>query len=361
LKVLVSGYHNPHYFTVTEYIERGVSRLAHELIVFNDRDHLIPGRLRRRWALLQDVSVATINRQLTRLAAKTQPDLVLITGGHRITAQALRRLKRDGFSTALWTTDMPMSGDRMRTTAAEYTFVFSQGTEYAEIFRKMGIANARWLPMACDPELHHPVNLREDEQSEFGHDAAFVGSYYPGRADCLQQLTAFDLAVWGPGWDRLSTNSPLRACVRGLHTPPESWVKIYSASRIIISIHVQDPERRVQVHQASPRIFEALACGAFVLTDSQRDVLALFRDGEHLVSFKDAADLGRKIAYYLEHPDERQRIATAGRAEVLRHHTYAHRVREIISALTGGHPASRCSSGFSVTIDRMRSLSEATA
>lgn len=341
MNVLVSGYHNPHYVTVTEYIERAVRGLGHNLVVFNDRDHLLPGRLRRRWRVLQAMSLATINRRLVSLALRTRPDLILITGGHRVTARALGKLKRDGFQTALWTTDMPAADDRMRTTATDYTCVFSQGTEYVGIFRDMGIASARWLPMGCDPEIHHRVHLREDEEREFGKDAVFVGSYYPWRADCLERLTAFDLAVWGPGWlDGLPAHSPLRGFVKGVHTPPGRWVKIYTAGKIVVSVHIRDPEQRVQVHQASPRVFEALACGAFLLTDRQRDVLALFRDGEHLVTFADSADLKRKVAYYLEHPDERRRIAAAGRAEVLRHHTYAHRIQTMLAVLASDHQRS---------------------
>jgi spore maturation protein CgeB len=93
---------------------------------------------------------------------------------------------------------------------------------------------------------------------------------------------------------------------------------------------IRYPDGHYPVHQASPRVFEALACGAFVLTDQQKDVLALFREGEHLVAFSDAADLDRKIEYYLAHPGERQRIAAAGRAEVLRRHTYTHRIARLL-------------------------------
>ena len=74
-----------------------------------------------------------------------------------------------------------------------------------------------------------------------------------------------------------------------------------------------------------------MACGAFVLCDRQRDVLALFRNGEHLACFSDGDDLAEKVRYYLEHPGERQAIARKGREEVLSHHTYAHRLRDLLA------------------------------
>ena len=187
--------------------------------------------------------------------------------------------------------------------------------------------------MACDPEVHRRVEISGEEKLKFGSDVVFVGSYYPQRAEMLQTVLRHHPALWGPGWDVLPPNSPLRACIRGAHTQPDIWTKIYSASKIVLSIHYCDSENRFPVHQASPRVFEAMACGAFVLTDRQKDVLALFKDGYHLVTFSDDADLDRKIAYYLDHADERERIAAAGRQEVLKNHTYENRLRRLLDRM----------------------------
>ena len=340
MKILISGYHNPHYPTVTEYIERAVRQRGHELIVFNDRDHMIPGRLRRRWGLLQSVSVAAINMSLVRLAERMQPELIVVTGGHRITRRALDPLVRMGAQVVLWTTDPPRAGDVMRETAGHYHAVFCQGTEYVEGLRESGVAGAHWLPMACDPEVHRPVDLSEEERRRFGSDVVFVGSYYPHRAELLRGVVRSGLSVWGPGWEALAADDPLRACIRGPGTGPEIWARIYSAAKIVLSIHYRSGDDRFPVYQASPRVFEAMACGAFVLTDRQKDVLELFAGGEHLAIFSDGSDLERRVRFYLDHAAERHRVATAGRREVLRRHTYAHRIERLLCTLRpAGHPA----------------------
>ena len=92
------------------------------------------------------------------------------------------------------------------------------------------------------------------------------------------------------------------------------------------------------MHQASPRVFEAIACGGFLLCDRQWDVLDLFTDGEHFVSFGDARDLAEKIRYFLGRTGEREAIARKGRAEALRSHTYIHRLGQLFSTVNGcGH------------------------
>jgi len=96
-----------------------------------------------------------------------------------------------------------------------------------------------------------------------------------------------------------------------------------------LSVHYQDG--RSPCYQASPRVFETMACGAFLLCDAQRDVVTLFKDGEHLALFNDGRDLRRQIAHYLAHPLERARIAEQGHRETMKNHTYRHRIERILA------------------------------
>ena len=335
MKVLVTGYHNPHYETVTEYMERAIRALGHDLLVFDDACHIIPGRIRSRISVLEDVNMRQINRRLLARVRRSKPDVVLVTGGDRIRGETIRALKAEGVLTALWTTDAPHGDWGVSRAAPFYDHVFCQGSEAVEILERAGLARARWLPVGCDPSRHHAVSISPEEQERYGHDVVFVGSWYPERAALFERLCDFDLAVWGPGWEMLPERSALRRHLRGAHTSPGGWRKIYSASRIVLATHYHDPSGRYPVYQASPRVFEALACGAFVLSDRQRDVLALFRDGEHLACFSDGDDLAAKVRYYLEHPGERQAIARRGHEEALSRHTYVHRIETLLARARG--------------------------
>jgi len=259
--------------------------------------------------------------------------LAIVTGGDRILGAAVESLKAMGIVTALWTTDPPIRRWSILSSAPRYDHIFCQGTEAVEIFSRHGISRARWLPVGCEPASHHPVDLTESDRRQYGSDVAFVGSHYPGREVLLEALADFDLAIWGPGWEKLREGSRLRGRVRKAHTAPSEWLKIYSASRIVLATHYRDPEGAVPVHQASPRVFEALACRAFLVCDRQRDVFNLFRDGEHLVGFDGGADLAEKVRYYLDRPLERQAIARKGHEEVICRHTYVHRIEALLAAV----------------------------
>lgn len=331
MKILLSGYHNPHFLTITEYIERAIERLGHDLYIFDDRQHIIPGRIRKRIAWINALDRNHINRKMVSLAERVQPDVAIITGGHRITASTVEILKKNGIKTVLWTIDAPRDFQPIIDVAPMYDHIFCQGTEAIILLDKECVSGAQWLPMACDPIEHRPVQLSEEEREHYGNDLAFVGSYYPSRAALFEELSCFDLGIWGPGWEKLDAKSKLRRCIKGAHTPPSEWLKIYSASKIILVAHYQDPSGRFPVYQASPRVFEAMACGAFTISDNQRDVFSLFNDGEHLVRFDNIGELIDKIKFYIDNPGEKKDIAQRGREEVLNNHTYEHRIEKLLS------------------------------
>jgi len=241
----------------------------------------------------------------------------------------LTKFKALGIKTALWTTDAPRPEFRqVIATAPCYDHIFCAGTEAMDILSAEGRLNTVWLPFACDPELHRPVELRDEDQSLFPEDIVFVGAYYPNRWQILKEIVGkYNIAIYGPGWQVVIDNRNRHAIHAG-PVPPSTWVKMYSAARIILIIHYQDGV--TPCFQASPKIFEAMSCRGFVITDVQKDVQTLFTSGRHLVSFADIDDLKDKIDFYLENEARRRLIADQGYEEVRRRHTYRHRMQTII-------------------------------
>lgn len=337
MKVILSGYRNPHFITITEYIENAFNATGCETLFFDNRDFIIPGQIRDRIPYLNRLDLNRINKKLLSAIKSFKPELFLEAGGHRILPETVNQIKKDGIKTALWTIDPPKDFAAIKA-APHYDFVFTGGSEAYDILKEMGIKNLYRLPFACDPEIHRPQELTEEEKMLYGCDIAFVGTVdpdiYPFRIKILEAISDFDLGVWGPGVERIPSTSPLKQHIRGSKTPASVWTKIYSASKIILCMHYKDPEGKIPCHQASPRVYEALACRAFLMVDAQKDVLTLFKDREELVVFREIDELRRLLQYYLERPKERQMIAETGRKLVLEKHTYKHRILEILRIVT---------------------------
>ena len=98
-------------------------------------------------------------------------------------------------------------------------------------------------------------------------------------------------------------------------------MRILGASLITVN-----PHGDFMRYGGNMRLFEAAGLGVFQLVDDRPGVKEWFRVGEHLITYRDPADLRDKVAYYLAHEDERCEMAQAARAHAFAHHTYARRV-----------------------------------
>jgi hypothetical protein len=84
-----------------------------------------------------------------------------------------------------------------------------------------------------------------------------------------------------------------------------------------------------QFGEITRRVFEGMACGRMVLTDRLPEATRmeeLFVDGEDIVYYEDGKDAVDKINYYIDHPEERERIARNGYIKVMQEHTITNRV-----------------------------------
>ena len=295
----------------------------------------MPGRIRDRFAVLQKWDLSRLNRKLIREVNKFKPDILLQTGGHRIFPETIKLIKSMGVKTVLWTIDFPTDFVPVIESAPAYDFVFTGGTEAYELLKPYNIKNIYWLPFACDTTFHKPAQLTQAEKVKYASDIVFIGSFYQNRQEALEQISDFDLGVWGPGWEKVPDSSPLKKCVkRAGGVKPDEWTKIYSSSKICVVIHYHDG--KTLCYQASPKVYEILACRCFLLVDNEKDVNSLFVDGKHLAVFKGIKDLREKIRYYLDNPGEREIIAGQGYDEVIQKHAYINRVKEMLSIVNRG-------------------------
>jgi GT2 family glycosyltransferase/tetratricopeptide (TPR) repeat protein/2-polyprenyl-3-methyl-5-hydroxy-6-metoxy-1,4-benzoquinol methylase len=212
------------------------------------------------------------------------------------------RLPPDLRPSAWWAIDTHMNYDGCRDKGRDFDLLFAAQRDGAQRLRQDGLAKAIWLPLACDPELHGKQNVSKQ------HDVCFIGNLFPGpRRDLVELIRRrFPNTFVGQRYF-------------------EEMSQTYSASRIVFNRSIKN--------DINMRVFEALAAGSLLLTNDLRDngQNELFRDGIHLATYRDAEELLDKIQFYLAHEELRERIAAAGREQVLAKHAYRHRMQRILS------------------------------
>jgi hypothetical protein len=108
-------------------------------------------------------------------------------------------------------------------------------------------------------------------------------------------------------------------------------VAVTKMEPLILPVGSMDPNT-VGGDFVNPRTFELAGLGCFQLSD-RRELLPPLYSGDEVVQFDNEADLVEKIDYYLDHEDERERIAGNARRKTLRSHLYEHRVVEMMEAV----------------------------
>lgn len=186
----------------------------------------------------------------------------------------------------------------------------------------------RWLPPAVSA-----VEARREgrERAEYRADVAFVGSWqryhaeYPERRALVEHLRRRyrnRAKVWPRG----------RTAVRG-----QALADLYRTAKILVgdSCLVPAVDGSPIVRYWSDRIPETLGRGGFLLHPYVPGIEDQFVDGKHLRLYEPGnyAEVDALINHYLAHDAERREIAAAGRAHVLDHHTYEHRIETIVTTL----------------------------
>jgi len=134
--------------------------------------------------------------------------------------------------------------------------------------------------------------------------------------------TGHDLAIWGANWNGLIDTT----YVVGEHVPNDELRRVYSSAGIVLNDHWDDMREHGYI---SNRIYDALACGAFVVSD---DVPGLSeRFGDAVACYGSAEELRELVDRFLADPGECRRRGALGRELVTAQHTFARRVDELLA------------------------------
>jgi spore maturation protein CgeB len=304
---------------------------------FNSAYELIGSFLHNpvRESLARQTYIETLSSVLLESFADKPIDILICMAQAPISPRALLELRRQGVITVLWFVEDYLRFTYWKEVAKYFDYVFTiQKGECIEAIRKAGAGNVHYLPTGCDPAIHAPVTLSDEEMSRWGSPISFVGAGYYNRRQTFAGLAHLPCKLWGTEWP---TCKPFDKMVQesGRRLTPEEYIKIFNASEINLNLHSSNERDGVDPSGdfLNPRTFELAACGAFQLVDERELLSECFKVGEEIVTFSSVADLKDKIEYYRDRPEERRRIAARARERVLREHTYEKRLEQMLTLI----------------------------
>ncbi len=300
---------------------------------FNLMDQFLSADLRK--GAMRNAYVEMLSQLLLESFTEKPIDILICMAQSPITPRVLLELRRRGVITVLWFVEDYLRFTYWRDMAQFYDFIFTiQKGECIDAIKKAGAGEVHYLPTACDPYLHIPMQLSAEEREKWGSPVSFVGAGYHNRQQMFASLASYPFKIWGSEWplckpfDRMVQEESRRIA-------PEEYIKIFNASEINLNLHSSMERDGVEPNGdfLNPRTFELASCGAFQLVDKRVLLPEAFDVGKEIVTFEDLPDLKEKINYYLAHPEEREEVNKKARERVLRDHTYDKRIEQMLSVI----------------------------
>ena len=251
--------------------------------------------------------------------------------------------------------------------APNFNWVVTTAASALPKYESIGFRNVIKSQWACNHFLYRKLDLPPK------WDVTFVGQPHGNRPETIQFLrdAGIDVHVWGRRWEsgRISQDAMIRVfnqsrinlnlsnASRPVLYPPVTSERVRGyVDRNKVGRVAKKPLRplvnAVRRRRSAPgvattlgvlpdqikgRNFEIPGCGGFLLTGQADDLIRYYEPELEVSCFEDREDLIAKVIHYLEHDDERARIAEAGLSRTLRDHTYAARFLEIFERVGLGH------------------------
>jgi hypothetical protein len=227
---------------------------------------------------------------------------------------------RRGAMRVLWVISHPEHVTADECDAADLVLVAS--ASFAAHLRERTATPVEVMLQATDHHRFRPV----PRQAEHAHDVLAVLKTRDVPRPVVMDAVAAGLrpAIYGTGWEGFVDPSLIVAS----YVTNQQLPVVYSSAGVVLNDHWSTMR---QWGFVSNRIFDALACGAPVLSDDLPEIGELF--GDAVLRYRAAADLGELVRDCLASPVAARDRAAVGRDLVLASHTFDHRA-EIVVELT---------------------------
>jgi len=278
------------------------------------------------------------DRELDVDAACDGADLVLVHEWNEpwVVAAVGRARERAGFLALFHDTHhraVTAPAEMARYDLSSYDGVLAFGAVLSELYLERGWAERAWVwHEAADVELFRPLEARPHA------DLAWVGNW--GDGERTAELREFLLEP--------AARLGLTGTVHGVRYPPDGREAVRAAglryggrlanarvpellARHRVAVHVpRRPYAEALPGIPTIRMFEALACGAPLVSAPWEDAEGLFSpDRDYLVA-ANGRRMEESLRGLLADPEAAAELAAHGRETILRRHTCAHRVDQLL-------------------------------
>ena len=273
------------------------------------------------------------NRELALECINIKPEIVIIFGIAQVMYGALAFLKSiHDCTVALYWPDTLLNLKREQADAMPlYDLVATYSEKSIPLFKALGSKSQVWLPFAGDVSF---LGKPTADQTTYDYDVSFAGGWRPEREKALKSIientSGLTVTIRGTSWERFCKDKKILNCCNPTPLYGQDFGDLIRSSRINLNV-IDD----TNYPAANMRFFEIPAAGGLQLSSECPEMTDIFRDGEHILSFKDEDEMLAKIEWVLANRQGAETIRAASHRLITTNHTYADRAEQLLAAIRG--------------------------
>ena len=214
--------------------------------------------------------------------------------------------------------------------ASPYDFYFTKDPYIVDFMKlKMGL-NAHYLPESFNPRIHKKPDVdRQKLEKQMNIDVLTFGLLYPYRTNMIGKLVdaGINVTLFGSK-PRKFYNPKLDSCFTNEYiTGERKSGLLYGAKIVFNNFHY------AEIESVNCKFFEIAGIGAFQICDYRSTVDEYSIVPAIKFTYKTIGEAIDLIKFYKDKPDVRHKMANEQYEHFLQHHTYEHRVRQVLSTV----------------------------
>lgn len=254
--------------------------------------------------------ISALNSRLIKYTEEIKPELIFLYSSRLVYATTIKRLKKNGITIFAYNNDDPFAAYfpkyfwRHFRGCLKYIDVgFAYREKNIEEYRDCGCNKVEILRSYYIKNRNYYMPEARDKVPA----VVFLGHYEDDeRQEYIRKLLKAKIKIGVPvrSWEEFEVNNPYLIKLENSH---ERYNEILNGTQIAIVFL-----SKINNDTYTRRCFEIPVTKTLMITTYTDDIASMFKEDKEAVFFRNGEEFVEKIKYYLDHADERQKIAEAG-------------------------------------------------
>jgi spore maturation protein CgeB len=281
---------------------KGLTRLGHDVQRFSYRNIMMQCSPLPSKRIARNFAKKKTDELLVNQIKRYHPDIIFILSMKYLDAETVISIRQIAPKAVFIGRDEDPFPDHnpARLAIAKQTdiVITTSAGRFLQTYKDAGVACCAFIPNVCDPDIQY----KYDVEDKWKTDIIFTGK--PEHTKLDRNNERYNLV------EKLSQRNDAR--IYGAFGIPRvegiDYFYAISGSRIGLSINIANDVRLYH----SDRLINYISCGTLALAKRVPDTELLFEDSVHVKYFDTADEFFELADWYLQHEDERRKIALAG-------------------------------------------------